>query len=287
VSDGDGSPLLIVNADDFGLTTGVCDGVLRAHEQGIVTSTSALVVAPAFPARSAALRDSGLGVGVHLCLVGEDPPLLDAREVPTLVDERGRFPSSWRQFVVRAARGRIDVADMARECRAQLDAFTSAGLRATHLDTHQNLHLWPAVARLLLELAAERGVGAIRLPRTERWLGPAVGVRVLGAALARRATGASVRFTDRSIGLDQAGHLDERSLVSALTTLVGPGVRSAEVATHPGLDPDPDRHRYRWGYHWGAELAALCSPAARRAVETCGFRLGTYADLPSALRRST
>jgi predicted glycoside hydrolase/deacetylase ChbG (UPF0249 family) len=287
VKRGDGGPLLIVNADDFGLTTGVCDGILRAHEEGIVTSTSALVVAPAFGARSSALRDSGIGVGAHLCLVGEDPPLLSAGEVPTLVDERGRLPSTWRQVVGRAARGRIDVADMAREWRAQLDAVTGAGLQPTHLDTHQNLHLWPAVGKLLLTLAAERGVGAIRLPRTARWLGPATGVRVLGAVLARKASAASVDVTDTAIGLDQAGHWDERSLVSALSTLSRQGVRSAEVATHPGVDPDPDRDRYRWGYGWGVELAALCSPALRLAVETGGFHLGTYADLRSASRRPT
>lgn len=282
---GDGSPLLIVNADDFGLTTGVCDGILRAHEHGIVTSTSALVVAPAFPARSSALRDSGMGVGAHICLVGEDPPLLSASEVPTLVDDRGRLPLTWRQFVMHAARGRIDRADMERECRAQLEAFTGAGLHPTHLDSHQNLHLWPAVTTLLLELATERDIGAIRLPRTDRWLGPAAGVRVLGAVLARRATAASVEFTDTSLGLDQAGHWDEASLVSAISALSGPGVRSAEVAAHPGIDPDPDRVRYRWGYGWGTELAALCSHAVRRAADASGFRLGTFADLATTARR--
>jgi len=49
---------------------------------------------------------------------------------------------------------------------------------------------------------------------------------------------------------------------------------------HPGPAVDPDRHRYRWGYEWGVELDALCSPEARAAVADAGFELATYRDLP-------
>ena len=74
--------LLIVNADDFGLTDGVCRAIVRAHREGIVTSTSALAVGPAFHRCASMLDDvPELGVGVHLAAVGEDPPLLSAREI--------------------------------------------------------------------------------------------------------------------------------------------------------------------------------------------------------------
>ncbi|HEX7094516.1 MAG TPA: ChbG/HpnK family deacetylase, partial [Acidimicrobiales bacterium] len=84
--------LLIVNADDYGLTAAVSAGILRAHRNGIVTSTSVLALAPGFRQSAAWLLDEpSLGVGAHLALVGEDPPLLSAREIPTLVDRRGRL----------------------------------------------------------------------------------------------------------------------------------------------------------------------------------------------------
>jgi chitin disaccharide deacetylase len=51
------------------------------------------------------------------------------------------------------------------------------------------------------------------------------------------------------------------------------------VGTHPGEGDDPERHRYRWGYRWGDELAFLTSPAARRIVDELGFSLGGYRDL--------
>ena len=97
------SRLLIVNADDFGLTPGVSAGILEAHRNGIVTSTSVLAVAPAFEETAPALRraahESGIGVGVHLAAVGEDPPLLPRSRVASLVDaETARFPSPGKIF---------------------------------------------------------------------------------------------------------------------------------------------------------------------------------------------
>jgi YdjC-like protein len=84
-----GTRLLIVNADDYGLTEGVSKAILATARDGIVTSTSVLAVAPAFDRTSRWLAGTNLGVGAHFAAVGEDPPLLSAREVPTLVDERG------------------------------------------------------------------------------------------------------------------------------------------------------------------------------------------------------
>jgi predicted glycoside hydrolase/deacetylase ChbG (UPF0249 family) len=164
-----GPRLLIVNADDFGLTEGVCRAIVRAHREGIVTSTSVLAVAPAFASGASMLDDvPALGVGVHLAAVGEDPPLLSAREIPTLVDRQGQFLYSWRQFLPRLALRRIDPDDIEREFSAQGEAVrASVGAdRITHLDTHQHLHLWPRVASIVCSLARRWNVPAIRSTRS-------------------------------------------------------------------------------------------------------------------------
>ena len=274
-----GRRLLIVNADDFGLTPGVCAGVLRAHRDGIVSSTTALAVGPAFAANARALVDSGLPTGAHLAVIGEDPPVLGASEVPSLVDGRGRFPLSWRTFVRRAALGRVDPEDLRRECSAQLDVLHDAGVRPTHVDAHQNLHLWPSVATVVVDLARERDIPAVRLTRTRRWTPTSLGVRALSARLERRVRRAGLTVPAASMGLDEAGHLDVDRLVGSIAELDDTGATSAELAAHPGEADDPDRARYRWGYTWPAELEALCSPAARSAVQRSGFALGSFADL--------
>ncbi len=276
-----GRRLLIVNADDYGLTAGVSRGILQAHRDGIVTSTSVLTLAPAFATTAGWLGDVGsIGVGVHLAAVGEDPPLLSAAEVPTLVDKGGRLAPSWRQFLPRAAAGRVDPDDLRREFVAQIDAVAGAGLAIGHLDTHQHLHLWPLVRSVVLDLA-ERLDAGVRVTRSAARSPVGVTVRRLARNLEVHARSRGLRFPAAAAGLDEAGALDRAALVGALARLNATGASSAEVGSHPGGPDDPDRHRYRWDYHWEEELAALTSSEARRAVEAGGFTLGTYADLTS------
>jgi predicted glycoside hydrolase/deacetylase ChbG (UPF0249 family) len=282
VSDGEpaGERLLIVNADDYGLTAGVSRAILRAHRDGIVTSTSALALAPGFAASAPALRDTpGIGVGAHLAAVGEDPPLLSAREVPTLVDGRGRLASSWRVFLPRVAAGRIDLEDVRREFTAQVDCLRDAGLVLDHVDTHQHVHLWPAVGAVVLDVADKAGIGAVRIIRSASWGPVGMTVRRLSVRLERRARARGLFFPASATGLDEAGTLEPERLLAALGRLARSGGPSAELATHPGEAEDADLDRYRWGYVWDRELAALVDPAVRRRVGEAGFRLGTYADL--------
>ena len=273
------SRLLIVNADDYGLTERVSAGILRAYRDGIVTSTSVLTLAPGFRASGPWLADHpGLGVGVHLAAVGEDPPLLSAREVPTLVDRRGRLAASWRHFLPRMAAGRVDPADLRREFAAQIEAVRAVGPTISHLDSHQHLHLWPAVGAVVLDLARAQAVPAVRVPRSHR-LPLAPGVNRLARGLLRRAAAAGVVTPADSSGVDEAGAWDSAGLRRALDGFVGRGATSAELGTHPGEPDDPDRGRYRWGYHWDEELALLTSTATREAVVTRGFVLGDYRAL--------
>lgn len=278
---GDERPVLIVNADDFGMTPGVCLGVLAAHAGGIVTSTSALAVGPAFDRFAPALRDSGLPVGGHLAAVGEDPPVLTAREVPSLLVAGGRFPTTWQEFMRRAVTGRVDTDDLRREFNAQIEKLGDAGLRLTHLDSHQNLHLWPQVATVVIEIALARRIGAVRLTRSERWNPTSLGVRVLSRRLALRATRCGLAYPETSSGLDEAGSPDVEQLMGTIRRLRRDGAGAAELVTHLAQDPDPDRSRYASRFAWADELAAICDPRVGRAVEEAGFRLGSFADISS------
>jgi predicted glycoside hydrolase/deacetylase ChbG (UPF0249 family) len=273
------APVLIVNADDFGLTAGLCQGILRAGQSGIVTSTSALANGKALVDFAPALRDSGLGVGAHLALVGNQGTVLTAREVPTLVDAQANLPKSWKPFLSRAATGRIDADDVRREFDAQIGVLRSCGLTVTHLDTHQNLHLWPSIARVTVELACTRRIPAIRVTRSAGLSPIALGVRYFAARLEARARHAMVQFPEASAGFDEAGRLDLGLLRAALDRFAKRGVESAELVCHPSQAADAELAALGWDYHGHAELDALTSRDARAAVERAGFRLGTFADL--------
>ena len=277
------SPLLIVNADDYGLTEGISAGILRTHREGIVTSTSVLAIGPAFSKVAHLLADHPrLGIGVHLGAVGEDPPLLSRAEVPTLFDRRGRLYETWTAFLLRSAAGRIDPADVTREFTAQLELVQGLGLPITHLDAHQHLHLWPPVCRVVLDLARRFSVPAVRVPRLRRPSVTGMGVTLLGRWLARSAHRAQLRFPIDAVGIECAGQLDDARLRQVLHRLAEHRAPTVELTVHPGEPEDPDRHRYRWGYRWPDELSALVGPTAHQAVADYGFTLGTYADLPVA-----
>jgi predicted glycoside hydrolase/deacetylase ChbG (UPF0249 family) len=274
------SRLLIVNADDYGLTTGVSRAILEAHDRGVVTSTSVLALGPAFERTAHWLAGHPtLGAGAHLAAVGEDPPLLGAREIPSLVDGRGRLPHSWRVFLPRMAAGRIDRDDLRREFAAQFERIRAAGIEVDHVDTHQNLHLWPEVRDVVLEVGDTHGVRAVRVTRSTARTVVGSTVRALATRFEAVAEARGWHFPDAATGLDEAGGLDTPRMIDAVFRLAARGARSAELATHPGSPDDPDLARYVWGYRWADEAEALRSAALRRAVDEQGWRLGTFADL--------
>jgi predicted glycoside hydrolase/deacetylase ChbG (UPF0249 family) len=278
--------LLIVTADDVGLTDGVCRAVAAAHRDGVVTSASVLAVGRAFAAAVRLARAAPtLAIGAHLAMVGEDPPLLSAAEIPTLVDRRGRLPLSYRTVLARGMAGRIDPADVTREFGAQLDRVAGIGVPVTHLDTHQHVHLWPPIAAVVTDLASRHGIPAVRLPRSARRSAVGAGINLLSARLARRIAGTGLAAPAAYAGLDEAGALD-RHFAHVLTRLAADRPASAEINAHPGESGDPELGRFRWGYRWGAELALLVDPATRAHIAALGFRLGSYAELARPARKS-
>jgi predicted glycoside hydrolase/deacetylase ChbG (UPF0249 family) len=272
-------PLVIV-ADDFGLTAATSQAIVTAHLEGVVTATSVLAVAPtALDSMSALDVAPDLAVGVHLALVGEDPPLLSAREVPTLVGKTGAMAPSWRHLMARLGARRLDVDDVRRELLAQIEAVAERH-PVTHLDSHQHVHLAPPIAAVVTELATAVGVGRVRVPQTGKRGPQGAGIRRWTRGLRDRLDRAGIAATDRFAGIDDAGHWNGDRLRATLTEL-GRGEGSVEINTHPGAASDAARARYRWGYDWVAELEALTDPATRTAVERASFDLAATLPAPT------
>src|SRR5215469_5759729 len=101
-------PSLIVNADDFGLTSGVNRAILELHQAGVLTSTTLMARAGATSeAIRMALEKPSLGVGCHVVLV-DGQPILPPGDIPSLIQKQtGRFVSSLTTFLRRLLTGRI------------------------------------------------------------------------------------------------------------------------------------------------------------------------------------
>ena len=154
--------LLIVNADDFGLCHAQNVGTLRAIREGIAQSCSLMVPAPWALHGIELLRDNpDIPFAVHLTAISEYVsyrwrPLTSPERVPSLVDESGYFCMDNRIDQVRQT---ADVAELAREFRAQVEFVLRAGLRPTHLDSHYGVHeLRPDIFDMTVDLALEYGL---------------------------------------------------------------------------------------------------------------------------------
>ncbi|WP_440602917.1 chitin disaccharide deacetylase [Bacillus sp. GB_SG_008] len=147
---------LIVNADDFGLTRGVNYGVIDAHVNGLVNSTTMIMNMPGVEhAVQLAKEYKTLGVGVHLVLTAGKPLLSD---VPSLIKQDGSFHS---QHTIR--KGNIDPHDVEREWTAQIDKFLSYGLTPTHFDSHHHVHALPILHGVLKRLTEKYKIPVRRL----------------------------------------------------------------------------------------------------------------------------
>ena len=273
------SRTLIVNADDYALTDGISRGILQASQRGVVTSTSVLAVGPSFERAAQWLADTaGIGVGIHFALVGEDPPLLPAFQIPTLVDRRGRFPRTWKTFIRRAALGRVDPGDITRELTVQLERVRAIGHPISHVDAHQHLQLWPLIGKTIVALATRFRVDAIRVPGVSPVRPMSLPVGTLARRLRRVASERGLLVPERSVGIDVAGKLERVRLRATLVRLARSRAGLVELTVHPGAGPDPQRARYAWGYRWEDELDALTDPSTRRLVDHLGFELATYSS---------
>ena len=158
---------LIVNADDFGYSEEVNTAILRAHREGVLTSTSLMVAEPGCEHAVAIARQTpALGVGLHL-VVSYDRALLPIRDVPLLVDSAGRFGAdpfrvAWLYHFNRKAQ-----AQLKQEMAAQFARFASFNLEWSHVDGHQHFHLHPVVWDTLLDLCDTYHVHRLRVPRED------------------------------------------------------------------------------------------------------------------------
>jgi len=284
---------LILNADDFGMTLGVNDGIIRAHREGILTSATLMANGEAFDdAVESARANKELGVGCHLVLVG-GKCVATKDSVASLVDAGGNLPDSLPLFVAKISSGIIRTEEIERELRAQIGRVRAAGIEPTHLDTHKHTHAHPRVMEALGKVAKECGIARVRKPienlrdswETSQAGGQGVSMQILAAgavrAIAPQFTAISRRYgllsPDHFLGLAMTGQLSPTVLRSVIGTVVD---GTTEIMLHPGIcDADLARSGSRLQKQREDELQGLLDPGVRSAVTERGIRLISYREL--------
>jgi hopanoid biosynthesis associated protein HpnK len=280
---------LIVTADDFGLAVPVNEAVEQAHRFGILSAASLMVTGlAAKDAVARARRLPKLGVGLHLTLV-DGRPALPPEAVSELVAADGRFLADpWRVGV------KIYCSAKARrqaeaEIRAQLLAFWRTGLTLDHVNGHHHFHLHPTVQEILLKLAPEFDIRAIRVPREPpllAWRATGQGLmRRLGtwlfqarmtARMKNRLRAAGIETNDWLLGLGDTGHMRVERLRGYLAHLPD-GI--SELYFHPAVERWAGHGAWPSGYESRGEFEALTDPDVMALTRGSGIEPVCFARL--------
>ena len=303
---------VIISADDFGYSESVNEAIVKAHREGILTSTSLMVAGEAFePAVGLARENPSLGVGLHLVMVcGKS--VLAQKEIPDLVDEDGNFLDSPTLAGIQYYFKKKSRKQLEKEIRAQFRKFKETGLSCTHVDSHLHMHINPAVFEIVLKVAKEFEVSAIRIPEEDLGLtlpfdkSHYVRKRThnfIFSRLSRKAKAKSksrgFRFADRVFGLFQTGDMYP-AYVEHLIGHLPEGI--SEIYFHPDYVPVRDfeptksshenksiSNRVNSWYDFSQgnssekkpnkELKALVSPKIKELVEKSGIELIGYQNI--------
>jgi predicted glycoside hydrolase/deacetylase ChbG (UPF0249 family) len=277
---------VVLNADDFGLAPAHTRRIAALAARGLVTDVSLLANGACFDEAVAGLAAARIAAtGVHLCVTGGERPISRPGDVPSLLSG-GSFRGHWPGVLLALTAGRIRRSEVEREWEAQIARVEGAGLRVTHLDSHQNLHLHPLLFPVAVALARRFRVPFVRAPRADDPPGrpDAPPVSRLRARLLARLGGRGRKLLDaaslpeppRVLGLAEAGRMTAARFAGAVANLPE---GDYEIALHPGDEDDVTRARYAWGYDWHGEADALESGAAASALAARGIAAVGFAGL--------
>ena len=259
---------LVVNADGFGQSETRNRGVLAAHQQGAVTSTSVLGNATNPQGiRDALAAAPGLGVGVLLTLDG-GAPVAKPEQVPSLLGADGNLRPQRQEVFLEWAKNTIVPAHVEAELDAQVARLRDLGLVLDHLCLGGSARFLPMAIQAMESVARHHGIAGLRTSverPTLAWtldLRRGLATAALGAVAwySRRQLGAR-RHGPQSWGYFERGRLDEIRILEIIGRL-GPG-------SHEMICEADD----------GPNLAALGSTRVRDALARRSVELCRWSDL--------
>lgn len=255
---------IIINADDFGLTEGINKGIAYGFRYGIITRASLMPCATAFDhAVSLVRQNPGLGIGVHLTLVGEKP-VSSPDKIKSLIGSDGVFYKDHQAFLLKYFSKKIKLDEIYNEFEVQIKKILDTGIEVSHMDSHQHLHMLPGIFELSVGLAKKFEIKNIRITRQDY---SSIGsfrefalVAMNSLSLTKHKNklfASNICFTNNFWGFKKGGLIKEKDLLDFFDR-IKPGI--TEVMCHPGYSDQEYLRRYsHWGYNPDEELKALTS----------------------------
>lgn len=156
---------IIINADDLGADEARNGGILEAIHAGAVTSVSMLANGPALQGALQRIRPfdhKNISFGIHFN-ISEGRPLSSGLSVLTGTDGCFLKKAAVHQLLMRGGGAALEH-EIVRELDIQIKTLKDAGLRLTHIDGHQHVHVFPAAIKAVCAAAKKHNIPWVRIP---------------------------------------------------------------------------------------------------------------------------
>lgn len=277
----DSTKKIVVNADDFGISRLINNGVIEAFNGGILKNASILANGDAVP--DAITRGKGMSLGIHLSVVF-GKPVSNPKKIKSLIFSDDCFARGYNQFVIRYLTGGIKLDELEYEFEAQRQVLKD--IEIDHIDSHQHLHLLPGIFDLTARLAERWGVKYVRVPyenfEIETRGHDLISSNVLNLfswGKKRKLSLAGLKTTDNFFGASFTGKLTE-DVWSKLISKLPSG--TTEIMCHPGKEDANIRNTYGWTSKWQEERDALVNQDLLKRMKAENLEITSYKELTNA-----
>jgi chitin disaccharide deacetylase len=159
---------LIINADDFGMSYEVNEGIKRGINEGVINSVSLMVNMPYFNDAVRYLRSKPeIAVGLHFNIT-EGKPIDKPKTRSSLIREDNNF-FSWVYLTLKLLTRNYSIDEIRNSLKTQYDMLEKTGLEISHIDSHHHIHLYPSVYKLVLEFAKRKKIRSLRSRNFLSW----------------------------------------------------------------------------------------------------------------------
>jgi hypothetical protein len=155
---------LIINADDFGLTEKVNEGIIQSIQNGIVNSTTFMVNTKHFKKSIEQIKKYNIKTGIHINLC-YGKPVSNNETVSSLTDKNGYFYKNEFQLIHLIKHKKNKIEHIKTEIYNQLSKLYDNGIKPTHIDSHKHIHHYLPVYNIITELADKFNIKKIRIAK--------------------------------------------------------------------------------------------------------------------------
>lgn len=281
---------LIINSDDFGLSSGVNKGIIESIDNGIVSSISVMANCGHVSQVSDITKNfPNVSVGIHYNLTTGEPATSPSL-VPSLVGSDGKFWGG--EFSNRLLRGKIRFRDIKIELEKQTAILADLIPHISHFDSHQAKHLYPLFFSAALNVAHKFGIRKVRCPTRyilrENHVPPfrlrQLNIKRCLKGIARRMLTSylkakNFKMADRFVSLVFNNHSMDSLRKSWLSMVRNFPPGSNEICCHPGFADEILCQRSNYTYERETEIAVLTSRELKQAFEENDVKIISYNEL--------